>query len=119
MLRMAVTTADTYPSMMKLNRLFVALAPVAVLAVAVPAAARHAQQDAEHYLDQFIDKSANPRQDFWQYSVGNWLAEHPIPKSERQWGVGNVIQEETYQRLETLSKTAATNPGARGTNQQK
>ena len=33
------------------------LQTVAVLAIAVPAAARHSQQDAEHYLDQFIDKN--------------------------------------------------------------
>src|SRR5678815_711007 len=72
----------------------------ALAAMTLVAATPAAQStDAEHYLDQFIDKTANPRNDFWQYSVGKWLKEHPIPKSERSWGVGNVIQEETYQRL--------------------
>ena len=75
--------------------------------------------DAEHYLDQFIDKTANPRNDFWQYSVGKWLKEHPIPKSERSWGVGNVIQEETYQRLSDISKSAAAATNARGSSAQR
>ena len=86
-----------------MNRFVSALLAGAVLTLVAPLM----QQSAEHYLDQFIDKSANPRQDFWQYSVGKWLKEHPIPKSERSWGVANVIQEETYQRLLDISKAAA------------
>ena len=41
--------------------------------------------DAAHYLDQFIDRKADPRNDFWEYSVGKWLKENPIPPSERSW----------------------------------
>ena len=78
-----------------------------------------AAQDAEHYLDQFIDRSVSPREDFFRYSVGKWLTEHPIPPSERSWGISHVIQDETYQRLLDLSKTAATTPSPRGTNAQK
>src|SRR5438105_3754891 len=75
--------------------------------------------DAAHYLDQFIDRTADPRTDFWQYSVGKWLKEHPIPPSERSWGIYNVIQDETYQRLRGLSESAAASSGARGTSAQK
>ena len=85
----------------------------------VPAAPAAQSTDAEHYLDQFIDKTADPRTDFWQYSVGKWLKEHPIPKSERAWGVANVIQEETYQRLSDISKNAAATRGARGSSAQR
>jgi len=92
----------------------------ALAALTLVAATPAAQStDAEHYVDQFIDKTANPRNDFWQYSVGKWLKEHPIPKSERSWGVGNVIQEETYQRLSDISKNAAANTGARGSSAQR
>jgi putative endopeptidase len=76
-------------------------------------------QNAERYLDQFIDKSVSPREDFFQYSVGKWLREHPIPKSERSWGVSDVIQEETYQRLLDLSKAASSAKSQPGSNQQK
>ena len=63
--------------------------------------------DAEHYLDQFIDTTISPRDDFFGYSVGKWLKEHPIPPSERAWGIYNVVQEETYQRLLDISQTSA------------
>ena len=75
--------------------------------------------DVERYLDQFIDRSVSPRDDFFQYSVGKWLREHPIPESEAAWGVGNVIQEETYQRLRAISEAAAAAEGAPGSNRQK
>src|SRR5690348_7179621 len=103
------------PSRTTMSRhLFAALA-ACVLTAATPTAAA----DAEHYLDQFIDKSVSPRDDFFHYAVGKWLREHPIPKSERSWGVSDVIQEETYQRLLDLSKTAAAARSQPGTNQQK
>ncbi|HEX3865604.1 MAG TPA: M13 family metallopeptidase [Gemmatimonadaceae bacterium] len=93
------------------------LLPAALLTVATPSTLR--APDAEHYLDQFIDKNADPRNDFWEYSVGKWLKDHPIPKSERAWGVANVIQEETYQRLQGISKAAAAKQAASGTSAQK
>ncbi len=75
--------------------------------------------DADRYLDQFIDRTVSPRDDFFHYSVGKWLREHPIPKSERSWGVADVIQEETYQRLLGISKAAAAAKAIPGNNQQK
>ena len=75
--------------------------------------------DADRYLDQFIDRTVSPRDDFFHYSVGKWLREHPIPKSERAWGVSDVIQEETYQRLLGISNAAAAATATPGNNQQK
>jgi putative endopeptidase len=75
--------------------------------------------DAEHYLDAIVDKSADPRVDFFQYAVGKWLREHPIPPTERSWGIGRVIQEETYRRLIAINDTAATSHAARGSDAQK
>jgi putative endopeptidase len=98
-----------------MKRLLTLALPVLLLVAAV----RFGPEDAEHYLDAFIDPTANPREDFFQYSVGKWLKEHPIPPSERSWGVSHVIQEETYQRLLRISKAAAAAPAARGTSTQK
>lgn len=95
------------------------LAATALVACAPGAPSGTASVTADNYLQQFIDTTADPRQDFWQYSVGKWLKEHPIPKSERAWGVYNVIQEETYNRLSDISKNAATKPGAKGASGQK
>ena len=92
---------------------------IAAILLPVAALVMSAGVDATHYLDQFIDTKANPRNDFWEYSVGKWLRQNPIPPSERSWGVYNVIQDETYQRLLGLSKEAAAKQAPRGTNAQK
>ena len=86
----------------------------------VGAAPRATTTDPERYLAGFIDPSAKPGDDFFQYAVGKWLREHPIPANERAWGIGRVVQEETYQRLVGISRTAAANAHAtRGSNEQK
>src|SRR5258705_10958463 len=76
--------------------------------------------DYSHYLDQFVDRSVDPAQDFFHYSVGKWLKDHPIPSNERSWGVGNVVREETYQRMLKINEGASANPNAtRGSISQK
>src|SRR4051812_34542159 len=75
---------------------------------------------AENYLDQFIDRSVSPRDDFFHFAVGKWLKAHPIPPSEKSWGIGQVVQEETYNRIVTLNKVAAADKAVSpGSNQQK
>ena len=100
---------------MKRVRLSLALSSACLLAVAAPVLVA----DADHYLDQFIDRAVSPRDDFFRYSVGKWLREHPIPKSERSWGVGDVVQEETYRRLLDICRTAAAAGGPVGSLEQK
>jgi putative endopeptidase len=62
---------------------------------------------AGRYLDAFVDRSADPRHDFFQFAVGKWLKDNPIPASERSWGIARVVQEETYLRLKAISEAAA------------
>jgi putative endopeptidase len=99
------------------KRLLLLLVPAAAFLMA--AAPASTPVDAEHYLDQFIDQSVNPADDFFHYSVGKWLKANPIPASERGWGIGNIVQEETYQRLLTISNEAAAAHAATGTSAQK
>src|SRR2546428_5462757 len=63
--------------------------------------------DAEHYLSRFVKPSVSPREDFFQYAVGKWLDENPIPATERSWGIAHVVQEETYRRVRSISDNAA------------
>ena len=75
---------------------------------------------AETYLDQFVDRSVSPRDDFFHFAVGKWLKAHPIPPSEKSWGISHVVQEETYNRVVALNKAAAADKAAvPGSNQQK
>jgi putative endopeptidase len=91
--------------------------PALVAAVAV--AARPQATDPEHYLDRFIDPVVSPRQDFFRYAVGKWLRENPIPRNERAWGVGHVVQEEVYARLLGISRAAASGRAVPGSVEQK
>lgn len=105
-------------------RFLLPLLSLCVLTAASPAPApapeTPASTDAAHYLDQFVDKSVNPREDFFHFAVGKWLHDHPIPANERSWGIGHVVQEETYRRVLSISEEAASHPDApRGSNAQK
>jgi putative endopeptidase len=90
------------------------------LTAASPPATPPPPTDAAHYLPRFVDPAVSPRDDFFHYAVGKWLRENPIPASERSWGVGNVVQEETYRRLVSISEAAAAvSHAASGSNAQK
>lgn len=87
-----------------MKRLLLMLLPFGLLTAAAPAPP---SEDTARYLSQFVDPSVSPRDDFFQYAVGKWLKEHPIPGNERSWGIGKVVQEETYRRLVAISESAA------------
>ena len=91
------------------------LAAGATLAAGPPEAA----SDAEHYLDRFIDRTADPRTDFNQFAVGKWLKENPIPTNERSWGIASIVQEETYRRLIGINEEQVARVAAPGSNAQK
>jgi putative endopeptidase len=95
-------------------------APANPLLPATPQATA-VQAKAANYLNAIVDRSADPRQDFFQFAVGQWLKDNPIPASEKSWGIARVVQEETYQRLivinDAASARAKTAPA--GSNEQK
>ncbi len=91
-----------------------------LLTAAMPSAPGAPSTDAAHYLDRFVDPTVAPRDDFFHYAVGKWLRENPIPAAERSWGISHIVQLETYQRLLSISQTAAADAHARaGSNAQK
>src|SRR5438132_14079323 len=102
-----------------MKRLLLCALPLVLLTAASPKMPPAASTDPTHYLDQFVDISVSPRDDFFHYAVGKWLTAHPIPANERQWGIGHVVQEETYQRLLSISQSASEAGSPHGTNDQK
>lgn len=112
-----------------MRNIFLALAAIALFSVSSNAKPPASGKDdatpaksvtAENYLDQFIDRSVSPREDFFHFAVGKWLKAHPIPPSEKSWGISNVVQEETYHRIVALNKEAAADKSATaGSNQHK
>ena len=73
----------------------------------------------EDFLTKNIDKSVNPGQDFFKYATGTWMKNNPIPESERAWGIGNLVQEETYARLKSILLEVASKNNKKGTSEQK
>ncbi len=70
-------------------------------------------------LIQDMDTSVSPGADFFQYACGGWIKTHPIPASERGWGIANLVLEETYRQRLEICRQAARSGAARGTSEQK
>lgn len=53
-----------------------------------------------------IDKTAKPGEDFFKYANGGWTKQNPIPAAYSQWGIGNLVQEDVWTKLRTISENA-------------
>ncbi len=70
------------------------------------------------FLAKNIDTTINPADDFFDYAVGNWAKNTPIPEAEASWGIGNLVQEEIYTRLRKINKDASAKKADKGVEQQ-
>ncbi|MEP6949783.1 MAG: M13 family metallopeptidase [Ginsengibacter sp.] len=70
-------------------------------------------------LASHLDTTVSPAQDFFEYANGGWIKENPIPASESGWGIGDLVQEEIYKRLQKINEEAVTAKAADGTVSQK
>ena len=76
-------------------------------------------QVKQDFLAADIDTSTPPSVDFFQYANGGWIKRTPIPESERGWGIGNLVQEEIYNRILKINKDAAAASATPGSTTQK
>ncbi len=72
------------------------------------------KQAPADFLAQDLDTTVSPGADFFQYANGGWIKSTTIPAAESGWGVGNLVQEDIYQRLRTISEKAATDTATAG-----
>jgi len=73
------------------------------------------KEPAPDFLAQNLDTTVNPATDFFQYANGGWIKKTPIPAEESSWGIGQLVQQDIYERLRTISEKAAAESGAAGT----
>lgn len=66
-----------------------------------------------------IDSTLKPGDDFFMYANGNWVKNTPIPASESGWGIGQLVQEEIYNRLKKINEDAVAAKADDGTITQK
>ncbi|WP_114238665.1 M13 family metallopeptidase [Dyella sp. C9] len=100
----------------RLRRRLLAFALAAAATGCAFAAAPAAKPDV---VASHIDTSVNPGDDFFDYANGAWLKSHPIPPEEASWGIGQVVQDELYAKLRTISENAAKQNASQGSDEQK
>ena len=71
----------------------------------------------EDFLAKNIDTAINPSEDFFEYAVGKWKKNTPIPDAESGWGIGNMVQEEIYFRLKKINEDAEAKKSTIGVDQ--
>jgi putative endopeptidase len=91
-----------------------------VMTLAFFAACQPAEKkEAPDFLAADIDTTVSPAQDFFSYANGTWIKNNPIPSDQSGWGVGELVQEDIYNRLRVINEKALTDTTQAGSISQK
>lgn len=59
-----------------------------------------------------IDKKTSPAADFYQYAVGEWIKNNPIPDAYGRWGSFEVLAESNFNILKKILESSAADKNA-------
>src|SRR3984885_14022334 len=68
---------------------------------------------------EFMDRTADPCVDFYQYSCGGWMTRNPIPSDQPGWSVYAKLDQDNQRFLWGILDDLARNTSGRNPNQQK
>ncbi len=68
-------------------------------------------------LQSHLDTTISPRDDFFDYANGGWIKQNPIPADETNWGIGELVQKELYNKLLKINDEAVKKAGSTGADQ--
>jgi putative endopeptidase len=66
-----------------------------------------------------LDKTCKPCDDFFQFAMGGWMKNNPIPPEQASWGTFAQLAEKNQQNLRHILEESATAKAAAGSNTQK
>jgi putative endopeptidase len=66
-----------------------------------------------------MDRSANPCENFYQYTCGGWMKNNPIPSDQSRWDVYRKLAQDNQRYLWGILASLADGTGNRNSNQQK
>lgn len=55
-----------------------------------------------------MDRSVNPRKDFYRYATGGWIRTHPVPRDKARWGAFGELYEWNLLLLRRIVERCAT-----------
>jgi predicted metalloendopeptidase len=59
----------------------------------------------------WLDTTADPCDDFYQYACGGWIKAHPIPADHARYGGFQVLADKTFEDTHQLLEALVKNPG--------
>lgn len=62
---------------------------------------------APRFSVEYMDRSANPRIDFYRYAVGKWVDENPVPPDKTSWGSFYELYEWNMKALHEIAEKCA------------
>jgi len=73
----------------------------------------------EAFSLQNLDTTVSPCENFYQYAVGGWLKNNPIPSTESRWSSFNVVNDSNNLKLRHILNEFSTGEYAEGSMEQK
>ena len=77
---------------------------------------RNEEPKIPHFSIDYMNLSANPRNDFYEYSVGKWIRTNPIPQDKSRWDAISELHERNLvllkQILEESALDSSSEPGS-------
>ncbi|HXW95162.1 MAG TPA: M13 family metallopeptidase [Nitrososphaerales archaeon] len=65
------------------------------------------QAQAPKFSTGYMDRTADPRKDFYRYAAGSWLDTHPLPPEWPRYGVFNELLDWNLSRLKIIAERCA------------
>jgi putative endopeptidase len=59
---------------------------------------------------EWLDQSISPKDNFYLFATGGWIKNNPIPKSEAEWSVFNILDRKIDKQLQSMLIDLPNNP---------